>query len=80
MWAVAITVFIALTDGISPDEYDSPNSAALGFLFFALLVVLPIAALVVYVIARAVHVGRLGAVLIAQLPAVIAAVWLVSAW
>lgn len=80
MWAFAITLYVALTDGISSNEYDSPNSAALGFLMIALLVALPIAALVVYVIARALRVGRVGAVLIAQVPALVAALWIGNSW
>jgi hypothetical protein len=79
-WAVVITVIAAALDGVPADDYSAPNRAAFGFLLILLAMVLPLGAFVAYTIAHALRVRLSLAVGIAQVPAVVALVWIVASW
>lgn len=77
-WAFVIPLVVAATDGIPADEYSASNRGAIGFLIIFLAIVLPIGAGVVYTIAHALRIRLPVAVGLAQLPALVALVLIVT--
>lgn len=79
-WVYLIALVIAATDGIPVDDYSASNRGAIGLLVIFLVMVLPLGALVVYMIARGLRARLAVAVALAQLPALAALVLIWATW
>lgn len=73
-WAFVIAVLVAATDDVPAHEYATSNRGAIGLLMVFLAMVLPVAAGLVYAIARALRARQVVAIALAQLPALAALV------
>ena len=77
-WAFVIPLLVAATDGIPADDYSASNRGAIGFLIIFLAIVLPLGAGIVYTIAHALRARLPVAIAVAQLPALVALVLILT--